>query len=51
METINIALAVSDAYRAEKLANERGVSLENLICLLLSKEVIITSASPESAQS
>jgi hypothetical protein len=46
MDTLKIALSVFDAYRAEKLAKERGLSLDSLVSLLLSKEVIITSPNP-----
>lgn len=42
-DTLTIPMAVSDAYRAEKLAKQRGLSLEALVALLLSAEVIITS--------
>ncbi len=49
MDTLEIALSVFDEYRAEKLANERGLSLDSLVSLLLSKEVIITSPDPATA--
>lgn len=44
METLAIPMSVFDEYRAEMLAKERGLSLDALVSLLLSKEVIITSS-------
>ena len=51
MHTLTIPLSVFDEYRAEKLAKERRISLDDLVSLLLSREVIITSpATPEKAE-